>query len=148
MWDWASEHADWLAILGVSSAVMLLGSALAVPWIVLRLPVDALRRPNPLNTWGQHHPVLRVLVMITRNLIGLPLLAIGIVLSVPLVPGQGLLTILLALLIMEFPGKWKLEHYVASRPFVLRLLNWIRRKGHREELLPALERPGGAAGRE
>jgi hypothetical protein len=136
MWDWAREHADWLAILGISSAVMLIASAVAIPWAVLRLPADALRRPNPLNAWGRRHPVLRVTVMIARNVVGFPLVLIGIALSVPLVPGQGILTILLGLLIMEFPGKWKLEHRLAGQPFVMRLLNWIRRKGHKEELLP------------
>ena len=47
-----------------------------------------------------------------------------------------LLTILLGLLIMEFPGKWWLEHKVAGHPLVMRLLNWIRRKGHKEPLEP------------
>lgn len=136
MWDWIQEHRDWLAILGVSSALMLVATAIAVPWIVLRLPSDALRRPNPLDAWGKQHPILRVLVLVGRNLIGIPLVLLGIVLSVPLVPGQGILTILLGLLIMEFPGKWWLEHKVAGHPLVMRLLNWIRRKGHKEPLDP------------
>jgi hypothetical protein len=136
MWDWIGEHADWLAFLGAGSAIMLVGSAIAVPWIVLRLPVDALRRPNPLNAWRRRHPVLRVVSWIARNAVGVPLLLLGIVLALPLVPGQGVLTILLALLIMEFPGKWRLERRLLGSTLVLRLLNWIRRKGHKDELLP------------
>jgi len=136
MWDWVGQYRDELALLGVGSAVMLVGSAIAVPWIILRLPTDALRRPNPLDALGRRHPVLRVLVIIARNSVGIPLLLIGIVLAVPLVPGQGILTIILALLIMEFPGKWWLEHRLIGHPLVMRLLNWIRRKGHREPLEP------------
>ena len=83
---------------------------------VLRLPADALRRPNPLDAWGKQHPILRVLVIIGRNAVGIPLLLVGIALSVPLVPGQGILTILLALLIMEFPGKWHLERQGRRHP--------------------------------
>jgi len=141
MWDWLSEHEDWLAFLGIGSAVMLVGSALAVPWIVLRLPADALRRPNPLDAWGKVHPVLRIVVIVARNCVGVPLVLIGIVLAIPLVPGQGLLTIILGLLIMEFPGKWWLEHKLVGHSVVMRLLNWIRRKGHREPLLPPEQSP-------
>ncbi|MHC4954251.1 MAG: hypothetical protein ACYTGZ_10195 [Planctomycetota bacterium] len=136
MWDWIHEQGDWLAILGAASAIMLVASVIAVPWFVLRLPADALRRPNPLDAWGKQHPILRVLVIIGRNAVGIPLLLVGIALSVPLVPGQGILTILLALLIMEFPGKWRLEHRFLGSHLVLGLLNWIRRKGHKEPLLP------------
>ena len=138
MWDWIREQGDLFALLGAASAVMLLASAIAVPWIVLRLPADALRRPNPLDAWGKVHPVLRVLVILGRNIVGVPLLLIGIALAVPLVPGQGLLTILLALMIMEFPGKWRLEHKFLGSHAVLGLLNWIREKGHKGPLLPLI----------
>ncbi len=43
-------------------------------------------------------------------------------------PGQGLLTILAGILILDFPGKYKLEHYLISKPVVLDSLNWIRRR--------------------
>lgn len=129
MWDWLDAQKEYFAVLGVVSAVMFVGSALLVPWVVLRIPTDALNRPNPLDALGQRHPVLRVLVFLGRNLIGIPLLLAGVVMLVT--PGQGILTILLALIVMEVPGKWKLEHQLLGRPGVLRVLNWIRRKGHR-----------------
>ena len=132
MWDWIRNHGDWMAILGVGSAAMLVISVVAVPWAVLRLPTDALRRPNPLNAFGRHHPVLRVVVFLARNVLGIVLLLAGIAMLV--LPGQGILTILLALIVMEFPGKWWLEHRLVGHPAVMRLLNWIRRKGHRERL--------------
>jgi len=132
MWDWIQKHGDSMAILGIGSAVMMVVSAIAVPWIVLRLPTDAFRRPNPLNAFRRHHPALRVLLFLIRNVIGIVLLLAGIAMLV--LPGQGILTILLALIVMEFPGKWWLEHRLVGQPAVMRLLNWIRRKGHREPL--------------
>jgi hypothetical protein len=41
-------------------------------------------------------------------------------------PGQGILTILAGLLLMNFPGKYRLERWLVQRPGVLSSLNWLR----------------------
>ena len=134
MWDWIAAQKDILGTLGVVSAVMFFASALILPWIALRLPVDALNRPNPLDSLGRRHPIARVLVFVVRNVIGVPILLAGIIMLVT--PGQGILTILLALIVMDVPGKWRIEHQLLGRPSVLKVLNWVRRKGHRPPLAP------------
>ena len=131
MWDWLVGHAFEIAM---ASGLMLALGIVAVPWIVLRLPVDALLRPSRLDEFRHRHPVLRALIFIVRNAVGLVLLALGIVMLVA--PGQGVLTILLAFGCMDFPGKWRLEHAILERPAVFRSLNWIRRKGGREPFDP------------
>ena len=131
MWDGLKSHTFEIAL---ASGIMLAIGLVAVPWIVLRLPVDALQRPNPLVAYRRRHPVLRALIFVVRNAIGLPLLVLGVIMLVA--PGQGILTILLALGIMEFPGKWWLEHKILERKSVYRTLNWIRRKGGKPEFLP------------
>ena len=136
MWDWLVGHAFEIAMV---SGVMLALGVVAVPWIIVRLPVDALNRPSPLDAFRHRHPVLRALVFVVRNAIGLVLLALGIVMLVA--PGQGILTILLALACMDFPGKGRLEHALLERPFVFRSLNWIRRKGGREPFANPSRRP-------
>ena len=135
MWDWLLRHTFEIAL---ASGIMLAVSVIAVPWVILRLPVDALQRPNPLKSYQRRHPILRALLFAVRNAIGLPLLILGVFMLVA--PGQGLLTILLALGIMEFPGKWRLEHAILERKSVFRTLNWIRRKGHKPEFLPPMKR--------
>ena len=44
-------------------------------------------------------------------------------------PGQGLLTLLVGLLLMNFPGKYRLERWLVGRRGVLTALNWLRRRG-------------------
>jgi hypothetical protein len=39
-----------------------------------------------------------------------------------------LLTLLVGLLVMNFPGKYQLERWLVLRPGVLRGLNWLRRR--------------------
>jgi hypothetical protein len=65
-------------------------------------------------------------------LLGLPVLLAGIAMLV--LPGQGLLTIMIALGIMNFPGKFELEKWVVTRKGVLKAVNWIRKKSHHPPL--------------
>ena len=46
-------------------------------------------------------------------------------------PGQGLLTILLGIMLLEFPGKRRVELMLLRRPEILAGLNWIRRHANR-----------------
>jgi hypothetical protein len=49
-----------------------------------------------------------------------------------IVPGQGLLTIAVALILLDFPGRFRLERWLATRPAVWRSLNWLRKRaGHK-----------------
>ena len=54
------------------------------------------------------------------------LLAAGVVML--LAPGQGLLTIMVALLFLDFPGKRRLQRRIVASPRVLRALNAMRRR--------------------
>ena len=54
-----------------------------------------------------------------------------------LLPGQGILTILIGLMLLDFPGKRGLERRLVQQPAVWRAINWMRAKAHQ----PALELP-------
>jgi hypothetical protein len=69
---------------------------------------------------------LRWSALILKNLLGVFLVALGIVLSIPGVPGQGFLTILLGLIMLDIPGKRPLEARIIGRPPVLAAANKIR----------------------
>lgn len=43
-------------------------------------------------------------------------------------PGQGILTILIGLGIMNFPGKFAVERWFVERKGVMFSINWIRQK--------------------
>jgi hypothetical protein len=70
---------------------------------------------------------------VARNLAGLALLAAGIAMLV--LPGQGLLTMLLGLSFMDFPGKHALLERAIACPKLQHALNWLRRKEGREEFV-------------
>jgi len=64
--------------------------------------------------------------VIAKNLFGVFLVCLGLVLSLPGVPGQGILTILLGLIMLDIPGKRPLEARIIKRPAVLAAINDLR----------------------
>ena len=70
--------------------------------------------------------ILRWGAVIAKNLFGVFLILLGIVLSLPGVPGQGILTILLGIIMLDIPGKRPLEAKIIQRPAVLSAANKLR----------------------
>ncbi len=135
--DWARAvaavllHPHVLAAIGIGSVLMFALSAVGVPWFVARLPVDyfSRRERQKLGMPDIERPRWALALRFGRNLIGLLLLLAGVAMLV--LPGQGLLTLLVALLLLDFPGKRRLERrIIASRP-VLRAVNALRRRAGR-----------------
>jgi len=67
-------------------------------------------------------------VVIVKNVFGFLLILLGILLSLPGVPGQGILTILLGLIMLDIPGKRPLEAKIIKRPNVLSAVNRLRNR--------------------
>ena len=45
-------------------------------------------------------------------------------------PGQGLLTILVGLMLSDYPGKFKLEKRIIKTNLILKTINWYRNKSN------------------
>ena len=73
--------------------------------------------------------------VILKNVFGLLLVLLGIVLSLPGIPGQGILTILLGLIMLDIPGKRPLEAKIIQRPTVLAAINKLREKYQKPPLI-------------
>lgn len=65
-------------------------------------------------------------VRVVKNALGVVLIALGLLLSLPLVPGQGVLTMLVGLILVDLPGKRRLEQRLVARPRVLDTMNRLR----------------------
>src|SRR5688500_12099845 len=118
----------WSAIL-IGVVIFLVGFFLnlaIVSFILVKLPADHFSKNRKTKFWDGPRPWLRAAGIIGKNIGGILLVALGIVLSLPGVPGQGLLTILLGIMIMDFPGKDRLEQKLLSRPNIKRAINGLR----------------------
>jgi hypothetical protein len=116
----------------VAAAIWLLltvGSLVLVLRVTLALPADYFERPPELRRpW--------TVARLTRNAGGLLLIVVGALLSIPGVPGQGVLTMLVGVLLVDFPQRRRLERALLSRPGVLPTLNRLRARYKREPLRP------------
>jgi hypothetical protein len=112
--------------------VLLIASITSMVLIVLvlvNLPATYYQdgyRP-PFSSPG-YDPGLRWLAWVVRNILGLIMIVVGVFLSIPGVPGQGLLTILIGVIVLDFPGKRRLERKLVGRPEVLRAINRLRNR--------------------
>jgi hypothetical protein len=119
-------------------ALALVTSAVGVA-IVVWLPADHFSRlPDPTAGW-RRHPVLRWTILVAKNLLGILVLPLGIVMALPLVPGPGLVFILIGLSLLDFPGKRSLERRLLAVPAVFRFLNEVRERFHRPPLVLDLD---------
>lgn len=122
----------WLPALTASGVFMALASMVAIPWLVVRMPANYFtshsKPPADRSAAGWT-------VWLARNLAALLLLVAGIIMLV--LPGQGILTILIAIGISTFPGKYHMERAIVRRPRIYRALNWIRQRYNR----PPLDHP-------
>ena len=80
-----------------------------------------------------------LLAKLLKNTAGVVFLTAGVAMLV--LPGQGLLTILLGLMLINFPGKRRFELALIRRRPVLKSVNWIRRRAGREPLIVADSEP-------
>lgn len=104
------------------SAVSMVVSLFATMVFLIRLPPGAFaetRRTRPRSIPG-------LIARVLTNLAGWVLILVGVVLSIPGVPGQGLLTILLGLLLVDFPGRTRLLRRILTRPAIRRTIDRLR----------------------
>lgn len=141
--DWAQAIAGWVLqpivlTLLVSTSVLLFAlSLIGLPLVLARMPTDFFSRPerSRLGLAERERPFWFIILRSSRNALGGILLALGLLMLV--VPGQGLLTILVALFLIDFPGKHRLQRWIISRPAVHQPVNALRRRAGR----PPLELP-------
>ena len=131
MFDWLNAHKSWLAWLAVVSAVTLAASALLIPWLVARLPADYFSREEHPTPFGNAHPVLRIALIVLKNLFGLVLVALGVLMLI--LPGQGVLTIVAGIALIDFPGRHRVVQWIVARDPVMNALNWVRRRAKQPE---------------
>ena len=141
MINWLTQQLDawgltWGQVLiGVLISVATFVASIAVVTLVLvKLPANYFHSSHDREFLTHRHPVLRMVGIFLKNLLGLVLVGFGVVMSLPGVPGQGVLTILLGIMLLDFPGKRELERRLIAHPRILRSINRLRRRFKRPPL--------------
>jgi len=122
---WLHEHRafGWMAIAAPVTFILSLGAGFAV--MILLPPDYFVRAPGRRGFWHSH-PALRLVLLLTKNLTGVVVFLAGFVMALPLVPGPGVLFMLVGLGLVDFPGKRALERRLLRLPRVLASVNRLR----------------------
>ena len=116
----------------VASLVISFG---AIAIVMVKIPANYFS-PNYHQNFLPDSPFLvRWGAVILKNLLGVFLIALGILLSLPGVPGQGLLTILLGLIMLDIPGKRPLEARIIQRPAIRGAIDNLRARFNKPPLV-------------
>ncbi|HEX3696199.1 MAG TPA: hypothetical protein VH374_12520 [Polyangia bacterium] len=124
-WVWA----------GIISLGLAIGSAALATAIVVNWAPDRFKADHDARFLQHRHALVRWLGIAGKNLLGVLLLLLGIIMALPGVPGQGLLVMVIGLTLINFPGKQRIELWCIRRPTLRKAINRLRARFHK----PALE---------
>lgn len=127
---WFMEH--WV-LLVIFSVVSFIASIVGCTILLASLPSDYFKTKERIHRIQNR--IFRICLSTLKNIFGGLLVVVGIILSVPGIPGQGVLTILTGLIISDFPGKRRLERRLVRLPSVLSAANLIRSRFKRPPLV-------------
>jgi mannose/fructose/N-acetylgalactosamine-specific phosphotransferase system component IID len=119
----------WAIAIGLGVSIL---GGLAAMIVVVKLPKDYFSRPE--RKKSSKGNLGRKIGKIVKNIAGVLLIAGGVVLMLPGIPGPGVVVLLLGLAITDIPGKHKLIVKIAKKPAVMRSMNKVRRRFHRPDL--------------
>ena len=113
---------------GSISLFVFLFSLLSIKWLVSLIPEDYFinKKDSKIKT---NNILIWYTVLIFKNLIGYSLILGGIMMLV--LPGQGLFTIIIGLMMSNYPGKYSIEKKFIAIPTILKSINWLRRKSNK-----------------
>jgi archaellum biogenesis protein FlaJ (TadC family) len=130
---WVREYQGILEWLGGVSMLMFVVTLVVFPLVIIYLPEDYFVRDRRDPTHQiRRHPAVWLTLIVLKNFVGATLILAGFAMLV--LPGQGLLTILIGITLVNFPGKYALERRIVSRPSVAKTLNRIRETARKSRL--------------
>ena len=127
-----SNYYDFFFWLGVASSIIFLGSLLSIGWLVSLIPSDYFVNRKE-SKFKLNYPVAWIISIIIKNIFGYILILGGILMLV--LPGQGLITIFIGLMLSNYPGKYSIEKRIIATPKILKSINWLRKRSNEPPLI-------------
>jgi len=125
------SYKTYIFWIGVISFLIFVFSLVSIRWLVALIPSDYFVNKGT-SKFKRRYPLIWIFSIVIKNIIGYALIFGGILMLV--LPGQGLFTIFIGLILSNYPGKYKLERKLISIPSILKMVNWLRRKSNKPPL--------------
>lgn len=102
------------------------GTLAVAVFVLVRLPPDYFQPGIVRPFMGRWPKLVRWVGLFLKNVLGVLVILLGIALSLPGIPGQGVLMILLGLMLVDFPGRREFARRIVRIPRVLATINKLR----------------------
>lgn len=132
---WASLTLGQILVFAGLFLISLAFSFLIIAVVMVKIPADYFSSHYTPDFMPGKPWLMRWSAVVLKNLLGVFLILLGIVLSLPGVPGQGILTILLGLIMLDIPGKRPLEARIIKRPTVRAAMDNLRARFDKPPLI-------------
>ena len=132
--EWIRIHESLIGYSAGISLITFVLTLIIVPFLVIRMPSDYFiyDRDN-LKQFHRQHPLIRIISLVMKNVFGYVFILAGI--AMLMLPGQGIITILIGITLISFPKKRAIECRIIRINAVGRTINWMRVKAHRDPLI-------------
>ena len=120
MFEFLKEYAELFVLVSI---VTFLVSLIIIPALIIRIPADYFCHDKRHDINNQH-PLIKLFISIAKNMLGGILIIAGIIML--FMPGQGLITLLIGIMIMNYPGKYTLERWLIVKFHGINAINWYR----------------------
>ena len=129
--EFVSNYKTYILWLATISLFVFIFSLVSIKWLVALIPTDYFVKKD-ISKSKKSYSLLWLISIIVKNIIGYTLILGGILMLV--LPGQGLFTILMGLILSNYPGKYTIEKRIISIPSILKTINWLRKKSNKPRL--------------
>ena len=121
--NWLASNQEIVVWVATISFIAFIASLLMMPWLLVRLPADYFL-VNDSASLVTRRSIKQLLVFALKNIVGVLLLVLGILML--FLPGPGLLAILIGLVLTNLPGKKRLIAKLLQIPTILVPINRLR----------------------
>ena len=129
--EFISTYKVNIILLGTLSFVIFVFSLISIRWLVALIPSDYFINRES-SKFKLTYPSLWLVSIIIKNILGYTLIIGGTLML--FLPGQGLFTIFIGLLLSNYPGKYYLERKLIAMPKIYKTVNWLRKKSNQPPL--------------
>ena len=132
LYAWLENNSYIFFYAGIVSIFIFVFSMFGLRLFIIAIPSDYFINKKRVSALKNRSILLWIIYIVFKNIIGYIFIIMGLVALV--LPGQGILMILVGLMMSDYPKKFDLEKKIITIKAVRKGINWIRIKSNVDKI--------------
>ena len=132
LYAWLENNSYIFFYAGIVSILIFVFSMVSLRLFIIAIPSDYFINKKRVSALKNRSVLLWIIYIVFKNIIGYIFIIMGLVALV--LPGQGILMILVGLMMSDYPKKFDLEKKIITIKAVRKGINWIRIKSNVDKI--------------